>query len=358
VNEARSGRGSISLGFGLITCQRYPGDDRAAAQIYAQALDLAEQAEAGGLDSVWVSEHHFVDDGYLPSLLPLCAAIAARTRRVEIGTGVVLAPLHDPLRLAEDAAVTDLISGGRLILGLGLGWREEEFDGLGVPLAERVQRTVASMDTMRRAWRGELAPGGGRQDLPAVPVRPLPARPDGPPLWIGAMSPKAVRRAGRLGDGFMASEASPAMLAEQAAAAREQFRASGRAGAFPVSVHLPVFAWDGQDAWPLVRDCVRYRAWKYEDMESARGRVGEPPQPPPMTAVEEAALRDSVIVGTPAEVASRIEEYRRAAGGDLHFVAGLYFPGLAWDVQCRALQIFAEQVAPRVRERASGGPGG
>ena len=346
---------SISLGFGLITCQRYPGDERTDREIYAQALDLAELAEREGFDSVWVSEHHFVDDGYLPSLLPLCAAIAARTRKVLIGTGVVLAPLHDPLRLAEDAAVTDLISGGRLILGIGLGWRAEEFDGLGVRLAERVPRMVAGMDTMRRAWRGDLAPGGARQDLPAVPVRPLPAQPGGPPLWIGASSVPAIRRAGRLADGFMATEVSPAELAKQAALARQEFVAAGRAGEFPISMHLPVFAWDGPDGWDLVRDALRYHAWKYDDMEHARGRAGEPQLPPPMTADEETALRDSIIAGTPAEVAATIDEYRRAAGGDLVFVAGLYFSGLAWDVQCRAVRTFARQVAPLVRERAADG---
>ena len=346
---------SISLGFGLITCQRYPGDERTDRQIYAQALDLAEQAERAGFDSVWVSEHHFVDDGYLPSLLPLCAAIAARTHRVLIGTGVVLAPLHDPLRLAEDAAVTDLISSGRLILGIGLGWREQEFDGLGVPLAERVPRMIARIDTMRRAWRGDLTPGGARQDLPAVPVRPLPAQPGGPPLWIGASSEPAVRRAGRLADGFMATEVTPATLAEQAGLARQAFAAAGRTGEFPISMHTPVFAWDGDDAWDLIRDSCRYMAWKYEDMEGARGRTGEPRLPPPMTADDEHALRDSVICGTPAQVAGAIDEYRLAAGGDLTFVAGLYFPGLAWDLQCQAVRLFAAKVAPLVRARAAGG---
>jgi alkanesulfonate monooxygenase SsuD/methylene tetrahydromethanopterin reductase-like flavin-dependent oxidoreductase (luciferase family) len=349
---------SISLGFGFITCQRYPGDDRSDVELYAQALDLAGQAERLGFDSVWVSEHHFVDDGYLPAMLPLCAAIAARTEQVRIGTGVVLAPLHDPLRLAEDAAVTDLISGGRLILGLGLGWREEEFEGFGVPLSERVPRLVASMDTMRRAWRGELAPGGPLQDGPAVAVRPLPAQPGGPPLWIGAASEPAVRRAGRIADGFMATEVTPGMLAEQVAMARQAFESAGRTGEFAISVHLPVFAWDGPDAWELIRDGRRYMAWKYEDMENARRQSGEPRLPPPMTRAEDDALRESIILGTPAQVADAIDEYRRAAGGDLEFVAGLYFPGLDPDVQRWALEVFAAEVAPLVRELAADGSRG
>jgi alkanesulfonate monooxygenase SsuD/methylene tetrahydromethanopterin reductase-like flavin-dependent oxidoreductase (luciferase family) len=349
---------SISLGFGLITCQRYPGDKRSDAALYAQALDLAVQAEQLGLDSVWVSEHHFVDDGYLPSCLPVCAAIAARTGRVQIGTGVLLAPLHDPLRLAEDAAVTDLISAGRLILGIGLGWREEEFEGLGVPLKERVPRLIAAADTLRRGWRGELVAGGPHQNLAAVPVRPLPARPGGPPIWIGAMSERAVRRAGKIADGFMATEVTPAMLAEQAELARQEFTKSGRAGPFTISVHLPVFPWDADNGWELVRDSHRYIAWKYDDMDVARGKGGPPQSPPPMSAADEAALRESILVGTPRQVAERIDEYRRAAGGDLDFIARLYYPGLRWDVQQRALQLFAEQVAPLARRLAAGGPGG
>ncbi|HEX7266770.1 MAG TPA: LLM class flavin-dependent oxidoreductase, partial [Streptosporangiaceae bacterium] len=229
---------TVDFGFGLITCQRYPGDPRSDQDLYQQALALAEDADAFGLDSVWVSEHHFVDDAYLPSLLPMCAAIAARTRRVRVGTALLLAPLHDPVRLAEDAAVVDLISGGRLVLGLGLGWRAEEFDGLGIPLASRVPRLLAAVEVLRQAWSGDLVRGGRGARYPDIPVRPLPAQPGGPPLWVGGLTEPAIRRAGRVADGFMATEVTPDGLGEQAALARRERARRAAAGPFTISVHL------------------------------------------------------------------------------------------------------------------------
>jgi alkanesulfonate monooxygenase SsuD/methylene tetrahydromethanopterin reductase-like flavin-dependent oxidoreductase (luciferase family) len=165
----------VRFGFGLITCQRYPGDPRSDVELYADALELAAETEQLGFDSVWTSEHHFVDDAYVPSVLALCAAIAARTDRVLVGTALLLAPLHEPLRVAEDAAVVDMISGGRLVLGIGLGWREEEFDALHVPIRERVGRLEDSIEVYRQAWRGDLVTGGARVRYPDVAVRPRPA---------------------------------------------------------------------------------------------------------------------------------------------------------------------------------------
>jgi alkanesulfonate monooxygenase SsuD/methylene tetrahydromethanopterin reductase-like flavin-dependent oxidoreductase (luciferase family) len=196
--------------------------------------------------------------------------------------------------------------------------------------------------------------GPGR---PAVPVRPQPARPGGPPLWIGAMSERAIRRAGRLADGFLGTEVTPGLLAEQAGWAREEFTAAGRTGEFTVSVHLPVFAWHSPDAWPLIRDYHRYIGWKYDDMEGGWARAADPASPPPLGGEEESALCESIILGTPEQVAHTIDEYRRMAGGDLVFIARLYFPGLPADIQAEALRVFAKEVAPLVRDLA-GSDGG
>ncbi len=189
--------------------------------MYAEALALAALAEQVGLDSVWVSEHHFVDDAYLPSLLPMCAAIAAPDPARRGRYRPAPAP-YEPLRLAEDAAVADLISGGQLVLGLGLGWREEEFEELRVPVEERVSRLEDSVLVLRQAWAGGLVTGGARFRYRSVPVTPAPARPGGPPIWIGAMGEPAIRRAGRIGDGFMATEVASATLAKQVRWAREE----------------------------------------------------------------------------------------------------------------------------------------
>jgi alkanesulfonate monooxygenase SsuD/methylene tetrahydromethanopterin reductase-like flavin-dependent oxidoreductase (luciferase family) len=332
---------TMELGFGLITCQRVAGDPRSDADLYAEALELAVEAERLGYDSVWTSEHHFVDVGYMPSVLPVCAAIAARTERVLIGTGLLLAPLADPLRAAEDAATVDLLSRGRLVLGLGLGWREEEFDGLGVSLRDRVPRLERFIEVARGAWGDGLVDG--------VAVTPKPARPGGPPLWIGAFVERAIRRAGRIADGFMGTEVTPDAFAQQVRWTREALERAGRdPDAFAYSVHLPTFAWHGDDAWERVREHQWYIDWKYEDMEPARGARAIRPAPP-LPADREATLRASMVLGTPEEVAERLRAFRDAAGGRLHYIARSYFPGMDPAVQRETMAIFAEDVAPLLR---------
>jgi len=340
---------TIEVGFGLITCQRYPGDSRTDAELYAEALDLAALAEDLGFDSVWVSEHHFVDDAYMPSLLPVCAAIAARTSAIRIGTALLLAPLYEPLRLAEDAATVDLISGGRLTLGLGLGWREEEFEVLGVPRSERGVRLQDTVAILREAWSGALVTGGDTLSYPGVRVRPDPLSPGGPPIWIGALREPAVRRAGAVGDGFMSSSPTPESFGREVAWAREGLEKAGRAEAgFMFSLHVPTVAWEGraEDAWPTFEPHVRYVDWKYDDMDDARARTGPPREPPPPTPEESSRLRAETVAGTPDEVADRIHAFAKIAGGDLHYIARMYWPGMSPERQRETMRLFAETVVP------------
>jgi alkanesulfonate monooxygenase SsuD/methylene tetrahydromethanopterin reductase-like flavin-dependent oxidoreductase (luciferase family) len=236
-----------------------------------------------------------------------------------------------------------------MILGLGLGWREEEFEGLHVPMAERVPRLEDSIAVYRQAWRGDLVTGGGVVRYPNVFARPLPARPGGPPLWIGGSAEAAIRRAGRLGDGFMASDSPAETFARQVEIAREAHADAAREGDLTWSVHRPTFAWRGDDAWELVRDHYRYVEWKYDDMEPARGRGGGPQPPPALTSEEEAALREHILLGPPEGVAGQIAALRDAAGGDLHYIARLYWPGMDPSVQREAMAVFAEEVIPRLR---------
>src|SRR2546425_10698632 len=176
---------AVHIGIGLFTAQVPPDSGRTFTQEYREIIDLVRLAETLGFESARVSEHHGSGDGYMPSLLPTLAAFAAATEHIKLGTGVLLTPFHHPLRLAEDAATVDLISGGRLILGLGMGWREEEFRMFGVPMSERVRRTTEAVEILRRAWTGERFSFEGRvYSLDQVRVTPVPES-GGPPIFRG-----------------------------------------------------------------------------------------------------------------------------------------------------------------------------
>jgi alkanesulfonate monooxygenase SsuD/methylene tetrahydromethanopterin reductase-like flavin-dependent oxidoreductase (luciferase family) len=341
------------VGFGLITCQRHPGERRSDAELYAHALRLASEVEALGFDSVWTSEHHFFDDSYVSSQLPLLAAIAARTRRIALGPCVLLAPLFDPVHLAEDAATVDLIANGRLVLGLGLGWREEEFEGFGIPRRERARRMRATVSLLRQAWGdGPVTGDGDVFSVPSAHVTPKPASHGGPPIWLGAMVEPAIRRAARIADGFVATKTSPEMFATQVGWALDELERAGKNPArFTFAVHHPVFVWDGEDAWERVEASLDYTDWKYSDMAESHSRPGPSPLPPPIDAERRATLKVTSLWGSPAKVAEGIAAYGRAAGVDVHFIARSYFPGMDPAIQDRTIRLLAQEVTPMVRGR-------
>jgi alkanesulfonate monooxygenase SsuD/methylene tetrahydromethanopterin reductase-like flavin-dependent oxidoreductase (luciferase family) len=184
--------------FGLWYDFRNPSQWRQSPdQLYRETLDQIAWSENHGFDDVWLSEHHFIEDGYLPSILPVAAAIAARTKRIRISSGVLLMPFHNPVRLAEDIAVVDVISGGRLELGVGVGFKHEEFESFGVPFKERGARTNQSLDIIRRLLSGETVTFKSEFfDFKNVKVTPEPVQKPHPPVWLGGFHPgcPAARR--------------------------------------------------------------------------------------------------------------------------------------------------------------------
>ena len=344
---------ALKIGIGLFTGQVPPGSTRTFDQEYREMLDLVRLAESLRFDSAWVSEHHGAGDGYLPSLLPVLAGFAAATDRIKLGTGVMLAPFHDPLRLAEDAAVVDLLSGGRLILGLGLGWREEEFRMFGVPFGERLRRTIEAVEILRLAWTGERFSYEGKvHSYDRVKVTPRPSRPGGPPIFLGGMTPAAVRRAGRLGDGYIRSRGGWVdQMRRDLQLAEEGARGAGKdPSSMPFAQLQNAFVWEDGDAWEVVREGAAhhigvYGGWAAGGDTPEQGFLVAPP--------DEQTLRRITPSGTPKEVARELRPLVEAFAHrqEFHLIVRLHYPGMDFDTASRAIELFAEGVIPALKGR-------
>jgi probable F420-dependent oxidoreductase len=341
---------TVRVGIGLFTGQMPADSSRTFAQEYGETLELVRLAEAAGFDSAWVSEHHGASDGYFPSLLPMLAAFAASTERILLGTGIVLAPFHDPLRLAEDSAVVDQLSGGRLLLGLGIGWREEEFRMFGVPRGERAVRTEETIEILRRAWTSRRFSFEGRAfRYDRVRVTPPPVRPTGIPIYLGGYADKAVRRAGRLADGYVA-DAAPEDVQRYVSLVEESARGAGRDPSTLALVLIQnAFVQTEGDAWETVAGGVAHAFGAYDAWEAG----ADTPENDSLTIAspEESELRTFTPAGTPEDVASRLKEILAPFGDhpDVHLVVRLHYPGMDLDTASRAVELFAAEVIPALK---------
>ncbi len=337
----------MGLGFGLLSAQVRPGETD-WTRAYDDTIRLAVEAERFGFTSVWTTEHHFVDDGYMPSLLVVSAALAQATSRIEIGTGVILAPMHHPLRLAEDAATVQLLSHGRLTLGLGLGWSEVEYAGLGADMRRRGAAMEEILRILPQAWSGEpFTHQGSVYDLPTLGVRPTP--PARIPIVVGGDAEPAIRRAARLADGIF-SNASAADFRGQVEWVLEECERAGRDPSTFRFIHYSILLPGASRAEALARyrDAVWGLSWKYSDMEASATRSLPAASPPPFEGPDERLLRGTAHAGTTDELVDALLDIRRQAGVPVEFVARSHLPLLDSEAQLDVMAQLAEGVAPHL----------
>ena len=339
---------NIRFGLGGLAAQSINDDRVAYGREAALLVELATEAEATGFDSVWVTEHHVSSDGYLPAPLVALGALAVVTRRVQLGTNVALAPLFQPIRLAEEAAFLDQLSKGRLILGLGLGYRPEEFAAFGLRAepGERVARLLSCLEVLHAAWGGGGVPVGTGSEALSVPVRPLPWAIAGPPIWLGAWVEAGVRRARRIGDGYIAPVGTVKDLGRRLTWLQEE----GPLDDFPVAISLNGFV-GGADAWDRVARGAEhvlgnYRRWYGASSDSAttgKGRIAPKTAGPP----------PHFVVGTPDKCVEALGPLCRFLSSNVrhgHILIRLAFPGLSEEDAVRSVHLFGTEVIPALRE--------
>jgi len=284
--------------------------DESAAGVIEAGLEEIRWADDNGFSSVVFAEHHFLDDGWLPRPMLLAAAAAAVTRRMRVGTDIVILPLHHPVAVAEEAAVLDVMSGGRALLGVGLGWIESEFDGFGVPYRRRAPIYGRSIEIVRRLLSGETIGNDGHYAFEGARVRPLPVNPDGIPFWMGALEDPGVRRAARSGDAWIMPPGN------RLGRLVEQLRLFGQtrdeAGLAPVAeqpLRREAFVAESDDAaWELFAPGLRHEYGKvYRPLHPTY------PQDDTLDALREWG-RDLFVVGSPETVAEELRRYEDQLG--------------------------------------------
>jgi len=316
-------------------------------RLYAETFEQIAWAEQLGFDSVWLTEHHFADDGYTPSPLVLAAAIGMRTRRVRIGTNLIVIPLHDPIRLAEDAASVSLVTGGRFDLGVAIGYRESEFRVFGRDIRQRPSLAEEGIEVIRRAWAGRpLAFAGKRYRYGDVRVTPVPEHP--PRLLVGGMAEPAIDRAARIGDGFLSTGGigHDLYLAGLAKAGKTPEDGAIYAG------HWGIVSDDPERELAALGEHLLYQINAYVAW-GAFGPPGTvPPFPDPAAAVAHGMYELWTVETAVDELTRMLRAQPRIV--DVHFWA--QFPGESVASGSRRLELLARRVLPAVRARLQEDP--
>jgi probable F420-dependent oxidoreductase len=304
--------------------------DLSAPDPFRETFDLAVLAEECGFDTVTIGHHHFMP-GNMSDPLTFLAAVAARTSTIRVGTGIFQQPVHNPLRVAEQVATIDQLSGGRVSLGVGLGWWPLEYEVQGSDFTQRGARMEEALRILKLAWTEEDSSYEGRAwSFPELTVHPRPVQDPHPPLWVAGVADAAVDRAARLGNAWLCG---PVQSLGKALSCLDVYRASCRAAGTTPDWVLRRYAWVGANRAQVMDEVLpeyvgglmeHWRESVEDDAERdlfARIDAGEK-----VSTADIAA--DRLLFGAPEDVIGQVERYRELTGCEhVHAAFGAGLPG-------------------------------
>lgn len=323
---------------GVILAGQYLRD----APADARAREMLEQVRLArdlGFDSVWVVHHYLIEfQAFQP--IPMLARIAAESGSMEIGTAIYILPLQHPVEVAENFATVDVISGGRLVFGVAQGYRDVEFQSLGVSRRERAPRFEEGLELIARLWTEDDVTFTGRfYQVEHATISMRPVRTPRPPIWIGASEGPAIIRAARIGDAWLVGpRVDMKTLQEQLGIYREALISHGRSlkREYPIFREVVVAPTTAE----AQQFATKYLRTKYEAY--ARWRYAE-------TTFED-LVRDAFVVGDAQTCARTLARYRDEAGIS-HVLARVQWPGVSQEIALRGIRTLGEQVLPKLRAR-------
>lgn len=318
---------------------------RPLGALYRESVDQAVWAESLGFGSAWLSEHHFADDDYSSSPLTVAAAIGARTNRMRIGTNIIVAALHEPMRIAEDATALSFLTDNRFELGVGLGYHEREFAAFGRKVKQRPSLLEDAIAVIRHAWAGSgEAYDGKRFSMPAMTVTPVPEV--APRLLVGAQSAVGIDRAARLADGVITLSNDHLPLYVEAVKRHDGDLAASRMYAS----QWVIVAEDPEKVWAEVGEHARYQMNSYIEWGSFEGPNQPSSFPDPQSVLDAGAYRlmdASMAVNELVTLATDFPQIR-----DFHYWAQL--PGESVESGSERVQYIADKVIPEVTRKLGG----
>jgi alkanesulfonate monooxygenase SsuD/methylene tetrahydromethanopterin reductase-like flavin-dependent oxidoreductase (luciferase family) len=337
-----------------------PPDGAGIPRLYQEIFREAEVAEEVGFDSVFLPEHHMMADGYIPQALILLAAIAGRTENLRVGTSIMHLLERNPIHVAEEVAVLDNLSGGRVSLGVGLNLLQEEFDLFDVPMAGATRRFEEQIEVLRRAWADDaLRFDGEFYSYDGVSITPRVVQRPGPPLMVGAMADASVRRAGRLGCDWLCD---PLTHWDTAAAWAEMFHAEARAHGHGDGPRVVMMrdGWVGDERelrevwWPTIQT---YHLFYKSLGLFTSGRFNTTYEPWVETATDaewtyDRVLPERALYGSVDEVVEEIGRYQVEFGIDEMILAFRHSTGPSHEQTLEVIERFGREVIPQFHSPA------